>query len=774
MPIAIDVLPIFERRELSFPSIVQFAYGGDLGAELKAGMTAQQAVDIFDCMLLIRHLEERIAELKSGKCKLLPKWRFIGATHLSIGQEAVGAGAMSVLNHHDLITSTHRGHGHSVAKGFFALKEMGLQELRSFIAGERYGEQYDGPEEPPCPDCPEARQALQEHLNRTMAELFGKEEGYCRGRGGGMHIADFNVGHLGANAIVGGSYAIATGAAMASLYQGGERVVLCLVGDGAANNGIAHEAMNMAAMAQWRGEWGRGVPVIYLVENNQYGMTGQQVGEVTGIDHLARRGAGYDHVNMHAEVVNGMSPLAVRDAVTRASALCRGGAGPVLIEALTYRYMGHSLSDDCSTYRSDTESAAWCALDATQTFAAQLVEHGVLTEEQVAERRSAAAATIDQATVAASSGTDPDPKTIYEGLYAATAATEVPAELRTPAEELLAEPVVARRDSQGRMLCRHAVAEALMEEMLRDRRVVCFGEDVADYGGAFGATRGLFSIFGRKRIFNTAISEAGIIGAGAGAAMAGLRPVVELMYIDFILMAMDQVGNQAAKARYMFGGKATIPLTIRTTVGGGKGYAGQHSQSLEAVCTMMPGLKVVAPSTAEEVKGLLKASIRDDNPVVFIEHQNLYTERGFVPEDPDLIIPLGVGALKREGTDVTVCAYCAMVPIALQAAEAAAAEGISVEVFDPRTLIPLDEAMLCASVRKTGRLVVLSQAPATGCFGEHIAYVAQSRCFADLKAPVAVVGAHDVPPPMAAPLESENLPSPDKVLRAIKACVQSA
>jgi pyruvate/2-oxoglutarate/acetoin dehydrogenase E1 component len=303
--------------------------------------------------------------------------------------------------------------------------------------------------------------------------------------------------------------------------------------------------------------------------------------------------------------------------------------------------------------------------------------------------------------------------------------------------------------------------------MLRDKRVVLYGEDVADYGGAFQATKGLLEIFGRDRVFNSAISEAGIIGTGTGAAMAGLRPVVELMYIDFILMAMDQVGNQAAKNRYMFGGKAKIPLVIRTTIGGGKGYAGQHSQSLEAVTTMFPGLKVVAPATAYDVKGLLKASIRDDNPVVFIEHQNCYTERDEVPED-DYTIPLGVAKVAREGTDITVVAYSYMYWRAMQAAELAAEEGISVEVVDPRTLLPLDVDTIAASVEKTGRLLVVQQAPSVGCYGEHIAYAVQNRCFGKMKTAARIVAAHDVPPPMAASLETENLPTPEKILANLK------
>jgi 2-oxoisovalerate dehydrogenase E1 component len=767
MPKEIESMPVFEPGEIHPASIALFRYAGSMESALAGGLTRDDALAMYDCMCAIRLLEERIAELKSGRCKLLPRWRFVGATHLSIGQEAVAVGAIQPLNHHDHITSTHRGHGHSVAKGFFALREMGERELRNFVEGLGYGEHYTGPEEPLCTDCEAAEAALQMHLNRTMAELFGKEAGYCRGRGGGMHIADFNVGHLGANAIVGGSYAIATGAAMANLWLGEDRTVLCLVGDGATNNGIAHEAMNMACMEQIGWMFDKGLPIIYLVENNQYGMTGKQAGEVTGVRHLAQRGAGYNSVSMRAEAVNGMDPLAVRDAVRRAVAACKAGDGPILLECLTYRYMGHSLSDDGTAYRSDGEKQAWVRLDPTISFPTALVKAAVATEAELEERRARMLERIDKATLYASDAVEPDPKTMYEGLFADTTSETVDASLRTPDEEILAETKIATRDRSSRILYRHAVAEAIMEEMIRDRRVVMFGEDVAEYGGAFGATRGLFEIFGRKRVFNTAISEAAICGAGAGMAMAGMRPIVELMYIDFVLMAMDQVGNQCAKARYMFGGKATVPMVIRTSVGGGKGYAGQHSQSLEAVVTMIPGLKVVAPSTARDVKGLLKTAVRDDNPVVFIEHQNLYVEKGEVPEE-EYTIPLGVGAIRREGTDITVVAYSAMMLVAEKAAELAAEEGISVELIDPRTLIPLDEKLIVESVKKTGRALLLSQAPATGCFAEHIAHVINGACFGHLKAPVRIVAAYDVPPPMAQSLETENLPSPEKVLRALK------
>ena len=758
MPRDFDILPDFTPGEITFKSIPEFAYSGDLAQEVAAGrITRADAINVYDAMLSVRYFEEMIITLKKGKFEPLTRFKFIGATHLSMGQEAVAVGTMAAIKAADYITSTHRGHGHSIAKGYYALLGADDDYLSEFV-----GPTADR-SKPGLLDC-----AIQEHLNRTMAELFGKQDGYCHGRGGGMHIADFHAGHLGANAIVGGSYAIAAGAAMGCDKLDNGRIVCCIVGDGATNNGIAHEAYNFAAMAQFE----RGCPVIFIVENNQYGMTGQQLGEVTGIDHLARRGAGYNLENMHAEVVNGMDVLAVHDAVSRAAEKCRNGEGPVLLECLTYRYMGHSLSDDRMSYRTEEEEAAWHKEDPIGRFEKELVSSGLLTADQLAARREQARERIDYATVHAAKCEDPDPADIYDGLYTDTSSEGIGDEWRTPEAALVQQPVKVRRDNQGRVLFRHAVCEALIEEMIRDKRVILYGEDIADYGGAFGVTKGIIDVFGRDRVFNTAISEAAIVGTGAGASMVGMRPVVELMYIDFILMTMDQTGNQVAKARYMFGGKATVPMVIRTTVGGGKGYAGQHSQSLEAVCTMFPGLRVIAPATPYDAKGLLKSAIRDDNPVIFIEHQLSYLEKGECPED-DYTIPIGVAKVAREGTDVTVVAYSYMYMVAMEAAELAAAEGISVEVVDPRTLMPLDVDTIAKSVQKTGRLVIVQQAPGQGCFGEHIAYELQNCCFDSLKAPVRIVAAHNVPPPMAEPLEKENLPSPEKVLANIKATMSA-
>ncbi|HHV62159.1 MAG TPA: pyruvate dehydrogenase [Firmicutes bacterium] len=760
---AIDVLPVFEKGEIELGRIPKFLYDRHLQDEIRAGeLTPQDAMTMLKVMLIIRHFEDTIVKMKAGKFSPREGFKFIGATHLSIGQEAVAVGAMSAITRHDYITSTHRGHGHSIAKGFFALLEMSDEELRSFIndVGGR-GVQTPGAT---CSCCGNSRatllqQAIEVHIYRTFAELFGKEDGYCRGRGGGMHIADFHVGHLGANAIVGGSSAIATGAAISIDKQGQKKVVLCLLGDGALNNGVVLESLNMACMSQFK----RGTPVVYIIENNQYGMTGQAIGEVTGLDYLARRAAGFNLKNMNAEVVCGMDALAVRDAVKRAKGKALSGEGPVLLECVTYRYMGHSLSDDGTKYRSPEEVAAWKAQDAIERFKQELIDAGVASAEQIASLEREVETLVREASIKAAAAEDPDPKTIYEGLWADTSSENLPESYRSVhynADKVRRFP----RNKDGEILYRNAVFEALMEEMIRDKRVVLFGEDVAAYGGAFQVTHGLYDIFGEERVYNTAISEAAIVGSALGMAMTGLRPVAEIMYIDFILQAMDQVGNQVAKTRYMFAGKPKAPMVIRTTVGGGKGYAGQHSQSLEAVVTQFPGIKVVAPSTAYDVKGLLKTAIRDDNPVLFIEHQLLYTEKGRVPEE-EYTIPFGQAVIRREGTDITIVAYSYMARVAERAAEILAGQGISVELVDPRTLVPLDIDTIVNSVKKTGRAMVLSQAPKTGCFGEHIAYEIQNRALAHLKAPVEVVAAHEVPPPMARTLEEEHTPSPEKVAR---------
>jgi 2-oxoisovalerate dehydrogenase E1 component len=752
----IDVLPDFTNEKITFPDIPVFQQNTRLRDHLNKDITSDEAVRLFQTMLYIRAFEEMIIKLKSGKVSPYEGFNFIGATHLSIGQEAVAAGTMSIIKPDDYITSTHRGHGHSIGKGLYYVYSMDRNKLLKFL----------GEEESSDSDEQLQARAVEHHIFKTMAELLGKEEGYCRGRGGSMHIADFHAGHLGANAIVGGSMAIASGAGLSSLLLKNKRVTLCMVGDGAINNGICLESMNFAAMPQF----GEGFPVVFVFENNQYGMSGQQLGEVTGVKHLAQRGAGFNSTNMYASVESGMHVLAVRGAVSEALEVARKGKGPVLLEFKTYRYKGHSLSDKRMTYRTAEEEEKWLEFDPIELFSKELVENKVLTGDEIRELNNRVQGLMEEVTMRAAGATDPDPKTISEGLFSDTTSDGIDERYQTV--RVNKEPKLFRRDSQGRILYRHAVIEALIEEMMRDNRVVLYGEEVAEYGGAFQATVGLYDIFGRRRVFNTPISEAAIVGTALGAAMTGLRPVAEIMYIDFILMTGDQLGNQVAKTKYMFGGKAKIPLVIRTTIGGGRGYAGQHSQSLEAFPSMFPGLKVVAPFSAHDVKGLLKSSIRDDNPVFFIEHQHLYVEKDVVPEE-EYTIPLGKGLIRREGKDITLISYSHQLKACIAAAQILDEEdGISVEIVDPRTLVPLDEELIESSVRKTGRAIVVVQAPGKGSYGEHIIRVIQEKAFSSLKGPIRLVSAHEVPPPMSTPLERENLPSPEKIVANIRSMLK--
>ena len=756
-----DMRPDFAPFEEDLGSYRGFVFDGDLGTELAGGrISRQEALDLLDDMLAIRELEEMIVRLRSGGYDPLPGYDYRGPTHVSMGQEATSVGACSALAPDDQITSSHRGHGDAIAKGFAAIRAMTDEHLRERVPGTAATTHAELLEA-----------ALEEHVYRVIAELFGKEEGYSHGRGGGMHIGDFGTGNLGANAIVGGSVPIATGAAMAARYLHSGRVVLCSAGDGAYANGVVLESLNWAVQAQWTnhlaGDDAFGLPIIYLIQNNHYGMTHRTDDEVMGVRHLARRAAGFSQENMHAEVVNGMDVLAVRDAVRRAAELCRAGRGPVLIESSTYRYYGHSLSDPRNEYRTREEEAAWRAVDAIERLKGQIKDAGVADDATLTAIEVRAHDRNVRAAVRAAKGTDPDPAELLRYLYTDGSSEIVPETAREVVT--LAPAPEARRGPDGSITYRDAIREGLVEEMARDSRVILYGEDVADYGGAFKLTKGLLETFGRQRVFNTPISEACICGTGVGAAITGLRPVIELMYMDFALMSSDQIANQAAKWHYMSGAQVEVPLVFRVSVGAGKGYGGQHSQSLESVFAHIPGLWIVYPATPADAKGLIKSAIRTNNPVMFVESQSLYGTKGPVPQD-DSLVPIGQARIAREGSDATIVAWGPAVPDALKAAERLQAErGIETEVVDLRSLVPLDMETVLASVRKTGRCVVASQAILVGSFVNEVVARIQLEAFDYLDAPIGRVGAANGISPQAETLERAFLPTAGDIFDAVAA-----
>ena len=729
----------------------------------RSSPTKEQLADFLRQMCEIRFFEEKVAELlKIGVIK--------GASHLYAGEEGVAVGAISTITEDDVIASTHRGHGHCGA--------IGVKHSHS-------------------------EQERQEHWNKMMAELMGKATGYCKGRGGSMHIADVQKGNLGSTGIVGGNIPIGTGAALAEKLKGTKNVVLCFFGDGASNTGSFHESLNMGATLLG------GLPIVYICENNLYGMSVPfhdksvpDAGRASKIEDVAVRASAY---GIPGEIVNGMDILAVREAVSKAVERARKGEGPSLIEAKTYRWFGHSISDQ-RIYRTKDEEAEWKCKCPIECFGKKLIDELGFTEAEVSKIKETAFQTIEKATQFATDSEYPKASELYDDVYVpvnkevweAQRAQEKPLaqkmnaiemDLRAFTRELSGgAPKAAlpklNKEATGKFEAKHgvpiltygqAIVEAQREEMKRDKTVIIMGEDVGLYGGAYAATRGLYADFGPERVIDTAISEAAIAGAASGAAMRGIRPIPEIMYIDFATIASDQIVHNMAYNRYMFGGKTKVPCVLRTEGGVGRCIAAHHSESLEAWFVHIPGLYVVMPSTPYDAKGLLKAAIRDDNPVIFIEHKVLYSGvMGPVPTE-EYIIPLGVADIKREGSDATIVAYCRMLHFALDAAFELAEEGINVEVIDPRTLNPFDAETIANSVRKTGRLITVSEGyPRCGLGPEIVRQVSEFR-FADgtlgfdyFDAPPVILAGKDVPIPMSEPLEDACVPTRDDIVQAVK------
>ncbi|HEY8148580.1 MAG TPA: dehydrogenase E1 component subunit alpha/beta [Vicinamibacteria bacterium] len=647
----------------------------------------RQALEtLYQVMVRIRRFDEKTVELfNAGQVK--------GTAHSYVGQEAVATGACAHLTKDDSVISNHRGHGHCIAKG--------------------------------------AR------LDFMMAELMGREDGYCRGLGGSMHIAALDLNMLGANGIVAAGVPIGAGAALATKLRGTDRVVLSFFGDGGANQGVVHETMNLAAV--WK------LPFIFVCENNKYALSTDQSRTTAG-EGVSARARAY---GIPAARVDGNDVVAVYDAVGEAVARARRGEGPSCVEAVTYRWGGHSMRANLPDYRTKQEELEWMEKDPVARVEKRLMDLGA-SDVDLKKMRERVEGELDAAVAYGSESPEPTVEIMEAAVYSPHSRAAEPAS-RAGREQTFGE----------------ALNAALHGEMARDERVFLMGEDVGLIGGIFQVSKGLRDRFGEDRVRDTPISEPSFVGMGVGAAVAGMRPIVEIQIWDFIAMTMDQVVNQAAKIRYMLGGKATVPLVIRGPQGGGIRLAAQHSQSLEAWFCHVPGLVVVAPSTPYDAKGLLAAAIRDDNPVIFLEHKMLYPTKGEVPEG-DYVIPLGKADIKRAGTDVTVVATQMMVQRALQVAGDLEKEGISVEVIDPRTLVPLDEDAILASVAKTNRLVIVHEAVKRGGFGAEIAAMVSEKGLDLLDAPIQRLGARNVPMPYNDKLELATIPSRDDIMAAIR------
>lgn len=665
-------------------------------AEPQAAIDVTQAQDLWRTMRRIRRFDQRVRELfLEGVVK--------GTAHSCVGQEAIAAGACAALDARDFIISHHRGHGHCLAKGA--------------------------------------------EMPRMMAELMGRIDGYCRGLGGSMHVADLGRNILGANGVVGAGIGLGTGAALAARLRGDGAIGVAFFGDGAANEGIFHEALNLASL--WK------LPIVYLCENNQYGLS-TSMAESTSIGRLSGRAAAY---SMPGVTIDGNDVFAVLHAVQEAAARARAGAGPSLIEALTYRWDDHSMRANLPAYRQQEEEARWRALDPLARLETLLRDgHRVPAawfdhECAVIEAELAGAEAFGRAS--------PEP-----GLHDLT--------------DAVTAPHAAHPESPGwpgavpvrRLGFAEAVREALQIEMRRDPGVVLIGEDIGKIGGIFGVTRGLIDEFGAERVRDAPISEQAIALSAVGAAIAGLRPVAEIQIFDFVTLMMDALVNQAAKFRFMLGGVPRVPLVVRGPTGGGVRLAAQHSQSLESWLMHVPGLVVLAPSNPYDAKGLMLAALRDDNPVIFLEHKLAYLAPAQPVPEGDYCVPIGRAAIRRTGRHCTVVATLMMVDKALAAARKLAAEGIEIEVIDPRTLRPLDVPTIVESVRKTARLVIVHEGWRRAGFGAEVSAAVAEEAIDWLDGPIVRVTSRDLPMPYNDKLERATIPQEQDIVDAVRALVR--
>ncbi len=652
-------------------------------------------VEMLRRMMLIRAFEQYLSE--ANKQGQIPT----EAIHLSIGQEATAVGVCFALRPDDYIATTHRGHGHMLAKGV--------------------------------------------ELDGMMAELLAKATGLCDGKGGSMHVTDATLGAIGANGIVGASPLIATGAAHAARLRKSDQVAVAFFGDGATNQGMFHEALNFAAVFD--------LPAVFVVENNLYGEF-TPIGRHTRVKQLADRAAAY---GMPGQTVDGNDPWAVYEAMQQAVQRARRGEGPTLLECLTYRWHGH-MEGETADYRSDEEIAEWKAKCPIKLWRQSLVAQDLLSADDAEQLQQQARDAVQLSFEKAQQDPEPERKQLFTDVYCPD-----PADLYRPKAN------ASNRVDGPEITNSQAIADAIAEEMERDDRVYLLGEDVTT-GGYFAVTAGLVDRFGAARIVDTPISEYAIVGSAVGAAMTGARPVAEILVSDFLTTCADPIVNQAAKLRYMSGGQYSVPMVVRSPGGAGLGMAAQHSQCLEALFTGIPGLIVLAPGTPYDAKGLLKAAIRSNNPVLFFENKVHYTATGPVPQD-EYLVPIGVADIKRAGTDLTLVSIGVALANALEAAQQLAANGVEVEVVDVRSLVPLDLATIVRSVAKTGRLVTVEDAALCHGFGSEVVARVAEVAFSHLKAAPRRVAGADVPIPYNTALENAAVPDVEAIRKAAEACL---
>ncbi len=807
MPKSIIISPSEIRRSgsIEFDPIPINQYQRTLSDELDR-FAREDLLRIYRDMAIIRAFESMLNEVKQQREYRGIPYDHRGPAHLSIGQEASAVGQAFLLNADDHIFGSHRSHGEILAKSLSAIEKLPEDVLTRIMEGYNDGLTMKavevGDREAGMGSPSTAKDiALDFLLYGSLAEIFGREAGFNKGMGGSMHAFFTPFGVYPNNAIVGGSADISVGAALFKRVNQKPGLVICNIGDASANCGPTWEALCFATMDQYKNLWPEhvrgGLPIIFNFVNNFYGMGGQPVGETGGFGILARLGAGLNPEQMHAERIDGYNPLAVIDAVARKREILERGDGPVLLDTVTYRFSGHSPSD-ASSYRERAEVEEWQRNDSLITYKAQLIEAGVADEAHFAAEQETIDAVILRAFRKAidldlspranlyTVGSLLEKTTFSNGAVESFDPERTP-ETLLPLEENPRTKQLASRSRSGigtdgalipKNRCvgvRDGLFEAISDRFYKDATLIAYGEENRDWGGAFAVYRGLTEALPYHRLFNSPISEAAIVGTAVGYALEGGRVIPELMYCDFMGRAGDEIFNQMAKWQSMSGGMLTMPMVLRVSVG--SKYGAQHSQDWSALVAHIPGLKVVFPATPYDAKGLMNAALNGTDPVVFFESQRLYDQSELfhgtegVPAEY-YEVPLGVPEVKRQGTDLTILTIGATLYRALDTAEILEREyGISMEVIDARSLVPFDYTPVLESVKKTGKILVASDACERGSIAQTFAAKIAQFAFDDLDAPPVVVGARNWITP-ADEVEDSFFPFPSDILDAIHEYLQ--
>ena len=788
--ITIDPAQMRAQGVLRAPEIPINCYQPDPAAEARR-FGSENLVRMYRDMFAIRQFETMLDRIKKEGVYEGIEYNHRGPAHLSIGQEAAAVGQAYNLSPDDFIFGSHRSHGEILAKSFSAIAQLddaALTEImESYLDGAvlRVVENFS---KGSVKDV-----AFDFALYGTLAEIFARVTGFNKGMGGSMHAFFPPFGVMPNNAIVGGSADIATGSALFKRVNRQPGIVIANIGDASMGCGPVWEAMMFAAMDQYRTLWpeevGGAPPILFNFMNNFYGMGGQPFGETMGFGQygVSRVGLAVNPEAMHAERVDGYNPLAVADAVERKRKVLEAGRGPVLLDTITYRFSGHSPSD-ASAYRTKEEIEAWQQQDSLLTYRSYLTQNGHASDSELAALEAEILGRLLPVVKAAVSletspridaGGELVGEVMFSNQTRVLNGERKPEVLRPLGETRFKDTSAKRRfglDEGGKPLPRircltyaEAIFEAMIHRFYEDPTMAAWGEENRDWGGAFGAYRGLTEALPYHRLFNSPISEGAIVGTAVGYALSGGLAVAELMYCDFMGRAGDEIFNQMAKWQAMSAGVLQMPLVLRVSVGAK--YGAQHSQDWTAITAHIPGLKVMFPATAYDAKGMLNLALRGSDPVIFFESQRLYSEpetlvAGGVPVDY-YEVPMGEPALRRSGSDLTILTVGATLYRALEAAEILQdTHGLSAEVIDARFLNPLNYAPIVESVRKTGRVLLASDASERGSFLHTMASNISQLAFDYLDAPVAVVGARNWITP-AAELEDAFFPQTGWILDAI-------